>query len=58
MSIVGRNEQYYSEDNGNFKILFKDSVDHVRLRITKKGYHSYDHTFNVPESNIIIQLAK
>jgi hypothetical protein len=58
ISIVGRNEEYFTEQNGNFRILFKDSVDHVRLRVTKDHFLPFDKSFDLPNENIIIQLTK
>ncbi|MBS1533316.1 MAG: carboxypeptidase-like regulatory domain-containing protein [Bacteroidetes bacterium] len=54
--VVGRNEQYVSESNGNFKIPFKDSITHVRIHVEKKSYVPYDKSYDLPSSDIIIQL--
>ncbi len=58
ITIVGRNEQYISESNGNFKLPFKDSIEHVRIRVTKKDYIPYDKTYDLPSSDIIVQLKR
>ena len=56
IAVVGRNEQYITESNGNFRIPFRDSLAHVRVRISKKGYISYDKSYDFPSPDIIIQL--
>jgi hypothetical protein len=56
ITIVGRNEQYVSENNGNFRLPFKDSIGHVRIRVTRKDYLPYDKSYDLPSSDIIIQL--
>jgi len=56
ISIVGRNEQYYTEQNGNFSIKFEDSVDHIRVRVSKSQYLIYDKTFDIPSKDVMIQL--
>ncbi len=58
INVVGRNEQYYTEQNGNFSITFLDSLTTIRLRVLKHGYSTFDKSFNIPQQNIIIQLSK
>jgi hypothetical protein len=58
INIVGRNEYYYSEENGNFHITLKDSSNEVRVRVSKEGYDMYDKSFDVPQGSIIILLHK
>jgi len=57
VSVIGRNEIDYTQQNGNFKLLIKDSVDHVRIRVTKRNYLSYDKAYDIPSGNIIIQMT-
>ncbi|AYL94155.1 carboxypeptidase-like regulatory domain-containing protein [Mucilaginibacter celer] len=57
ISVVGRNEIYYSEHNGNFRLNIKDSISSVRIRVVKKHYHTYDKSFDIPNSNVIIPLT-
>jgi len=57
--LVGRNEHYYTEGNGNFRIqLLGDSVDHIRILVSKANYDVYDRSYEVPSENIIIVLQK
>lgn len=57
ITIVGRNEQYYTEQNGNFYITFPDSLYRVRLRVVKANYAIYDKSFSLPDEGVIIQLS-
>jgi len=56
ISIVGRNEAYYSEQNGNFNLDFMDSLAKVRIRVVKEGYQTFDHSYNISNTPIIIPL--
>ncbi|HTD98464.1 MAG TPA: carboxypeptidase-like regulatory domain-containing protein [Mucilaginibacter sp.] len=58
INVVGRNEQYYSENNGNFEIIIKDSVKSIRVRVEKNGFLPYDKSYDLPNENVIIQLTK
>ncbi len=58
IDVVGRNEQYYSEENGNFAITVKDSIKSIRIRVVKNGYIPYDKSYDLPNENVIIQLTK
>lgn len=58
VDVVGRNEQYYTEENGNFKIVIKDSIKSIRIRVLKRGFKPYDKSFDLPDNNVIIQLIK
>lgn len=58
ISIVGRNEQTTTEQNGNFAITFNDSIISVRLHVNKFGFKSIDQTSIVPNNNLTIQLTK
>jgi hypothetical protein len=58
ISVVGMNEEYQTQDNGNFQIEFKDSkLRYVRLRVSKPKYKVYDKTFDLPSENIVIKLT-
>jgi hypothetical protein len=57
VTVVGRNEQYITESNGNFRIPFKDSVGYVRIRIEKKNFRTIDKSYNLPTEDIEIQLS-
>ena len=56
INVVGRNEHTLSEKNGNFKIVFKDSVTTVRLIVTKAGFAKEDRSFDLPTEQAIIKL--
>ena len=56
VSVIGGNEYDYTQINGNFKILFKDSISQVRIRVIKAHYKVYDQSYNVPD-NVIIPLT-
>lgn len=58
INIVGRNEQYYTEQNGNFTITFHDSIPVVRLRVLKKTYLPFDKSYDVPQGSILIPLTR
>lgn len=60
ISIVGKNDHYYSERNGNFKINISviDSIPTVRIRVSKSGYHTSDISYDLPTEGVIIQLSK
>jgi len=58
ITLAGRNEQCSTDQSGNFKIVLKDSLSEVRIRVHKANYMPYDKTFNLPNDNIFIQLKK
>ncbi len=58
INVVGRNEQYFSEENGNFKIQIKDSIKSIRLRVLKKGFRPFDKSYDLSNEGVIIQLSK
>lgn len=59
ISIVGIAEQYYTEQNGNFRINLANTIQGpVRVRITKSNYFTIDKSFNLPNESVIIQLQK
>lgn len=59
ITLVGRNEHYYSEGNGNFRInLTQNNIDHVRIRVVKPGYETFDMSYEIPNENIIAALQK
>jgi|SRR5882724_1047669 len=57
ITIVGRNEHYYSEGNGNFRIQVKTDHD-IRIRVNKAGYTPYERSYALPDENVIIVLQK
>jgi len=60
ITVAGRPESYVSEDNGNFRLDFtpKSSIGHVRIRVAKKGYRTYDASVTPPLNDLIVQLQK
>jgi hypothetical protein len=59
ITIVGRNEQYYTEGNGNFRIqIAGDSIESVRIRVSKLNYHTFDMSYDIPNETVIIPLVK
>lgn len=54
--MVGRNEQYFTEENGNFSISLDDSVKSVRIRVFKKYFKPFDKTYDLPNEGVIVQL--
>jgi hypothetical protein len=59
LSIVGRTENYFTEDNGNFRIQLHGSEledERVRLHVLKQGYAPYDGAVMPPTENLIIPL--
>jgi hypothetical protein len=58
LTLVGRNETYFSEVNGNFKIDVVDDVKEVRVRVTKKKYKINDKSYDLPGENLVIKLER
>lgn len=58
ISIAGRNEHYYTEQNGNFRILIKDEIPFIRIFVRKTGFTSYDKTFNLPDTGVVLIMTK
>lgn len=57
--IVGRTEQYVTEDSGNFRIdLPSDVPKRLRLRVSKAGFQSRDTSVEPPADNLILPLHK
>jgi hypothetical protein len=57
IDVVGRNEFYVTESNGNFIIPISDSsATSIRLHVYKPGYIIYDKSFDLPSENVTIQL--
>jgi uncharacterized membrane protein len=57
--VVGRPEQYMTEDNGNFRITLsagKSTV--IRLHVTKSGYRTLDQTVRVPAESLTLPLQR
>ena len=57
LTIVGRNEHYFTEQNGNFSIPLIDSVASIRIRVYKKNYKIFDQSVDIPVNNYIIPLS-
>jgi hypothetical protein len=60
ITLVGRTEQYVTEDSGNFAIanLPPDSSARIRLRISKSGFQPLDTTVEPPVGNLVLALQK
>lgn len=59
INVVGQNQEYVTEDNGNFRIQLRLSVPgRVRLLVNKEGFHQLDATVQVPAENLILQLRQ
>ena len=56
ISIVGRNQHYYSEGNGNFHLNL--DTNEIRVRVTASGYQPFDESFSLPQEGSIIPLTK
>jgi len=57
--VVGRPEQYMTEDNGNFRIvLLGDKSTIIRLHVTKSGYRTLDQTVRIPAESLTLPLQK
>jgi hypothetical protein len=54
ISVVGVDQHYFSEDNGNFRLQIR-SQEIVRIRVCKPGYKVADISYELPsEGNIIV----
>ncbi len=61
ISIVGRTESYFTEDNGNFRIEVRGKLPEngrARIHVTKAGYAPYDETISPPAENLVIPLRR
>lgn len=59
INLVGRTEQYTTEDSGNFRIdLPSDSPVRVRLRVSKSGFQPLDTSVEPPVDNLVLTLRK
>jgi len=56
VTVIGRNENYVSEQTGNFKIKIMDTVTVVRIRVEKAGFKTFDKSYDLPSDGVIIQL--
>jgi len=59
VTIVGRNESDYSDDNGNFRILIDDDkITIIKVIIRKNGYKPVNLSFNLPDENVQIRMMR
>jgi len=59
ITVVGRTEQYVTEDSGNFKFeVAPDPPRRVRLRVSKIGFQLLDITVEPPVDNLVLSLHK
>jgi hypothetical protein len=57
--VVGRPEQYRTEDNGNFSFaILADKSSVVRLQISKAGYRPLDQTVRLPADSLTLALQR
>ena len=57
--VVGRPEQYRTEDNGNFSFaIWADRSSVVRLQISKAGYQPLDQTVRLPADGLTLSLRR
>ncbi len=57
--VVGRPEQYRTEDNGNFSFaIWADKSAVVRLQISKAGYRPLDQTVRLPADSLTLSLQR
>jgi len=57
--VVGRSQQYVTEDNGNFRIEFPNgAAGRFRIHVEKDGYVEFDTTVEPPEDSLIWPLHK
>jgi hypothetical protein len=57
--LVGRTEQYVTEDSGNFTIdLPPDSPKRVRLRVSKDGFQPFDTSVEPPVGELVLSLKR
>jgi hypothetical protein len=57
--VVGRPEQYRTEDNGDFRFtVWTDKSSVVRLLVSKPGYRSMDETVRLPAETLTLPLQK
>jgi hypothetical protein len=57
VSVVGVNQHYLSEDNGNFRLQIKNQKI-VRIRVSKPGYKVADISYELPSEGNIIVLVR
>jgi hypothetical protein len=61
ISITGRTETYFTEDNGNFHIELQGKFPEngrARIHVTKEGYRPYDETVSPPTEDLIVPLRR
>ena len=59
ITVVGRPEQYRTEDNGNFSFaIWADKSSVVRLLISKPGYQPLEQTVRLPADSLTLSLKK
>lgn len=59
ITLVGRTEQYVSEDSGNFRIdLPSDVPRRLRIRVSKNGFQPLDTSVEPPADNLVLPLRR
>lgn len=60
VTIAGRPDVYLTEENGNFRIIFKNQLEKetVRMAVIKSGYIPSDRSISLPLEDAIISLKK
>jgi hypothetical protein len=59
ITLIGRAEQYVTEDSGNFRIdLPSGPAKRLRLHVTKGGFQPLDMSVEPPVENLYLQLHK
>ena len=57
--IVGRPEQYSTEDNGNFSFtIWAEKSSVVRLQVSKAGYRPLDQSVRLPADTLTLTLQR
>jgi hypothetical protein len=59
ITIVGRTEQYVTEDSGNFRIDLPSTVlGRLRVHVSKSGFQPLDTSVEPPIDNLVLALRK
>lgn len=59
ITLVGRTEQYVTENSGNFGIeLPSDIPKRIRLHVSKAGFQPLDMSVEPPKDNLVLPLRK
>ena len=57
ITVVGQAGLYYSEQNGNFRIVFNNKkLTQVKIRVIRKGFRPFEMTYDLPNENVKILL--